>query len=75
MCLPTPNWTGIFESPFLGFNSIDLIKHRIVWCSFGAVTVAKHGLHRHLGRSSTKIEAFYREKVTGWSPGYSMENP
>jgi hypothetical protein len=46
-----------------------------VWCSFGAVAVTKHGLHRNLGRSSPINRAFYREKITGWSPGYSMENP
>ena len=75
MCLAIPHWTGAFESPFLGFYSTDLIKLRIVWCSFGAVAVTKHGLHRHLGRSAPIIEAFYREKITGYSPGYSMESP
>ena len=42
-----------------------MIKLRIVWCSFGAVAVTKHGLHRHLGRSFPLIEAFYGEKTTG----------
>ena len=65
MCFAIPHWTGVFESPFLVFFSTDLIKLRIVWCSFGAVAVTKHGLHRHLGRSSPLIEAFYGEKITG----------
>jgi hypothetical protein len=59
----------------VAFPCVIMIKLWDVWCSFGAVAVTKHGLYRHLGRSSPIIAAFYGEKITGWSPRYSMENP